>query len=98
MHVNIAQSRDGTCSHRRWFQAKRGPDVCVARPFPGSRGGAGTGPSPSFRSPGGRPGVRAEGRKLDPKYLRESACHWRHVPFTELRFLGEGRICESLLL
>lgn len=83
-----ARDQHSTCSHRRCFQAKRGPDVYGARPSRGSHAGAGTGPSPSSRSPGGCPFGWAEGRRLDRAYLCESACHWWHVPFTKLRRWG----------
>lgn len=63
-----------TCSHRRWFQERRGPDVYEVRPSRGSRVWAGTGPFPSSRSPVGCPCGREEGRQLDQGYLCELAC------------------------
>lgn len=60
-----------TCSHQRWFQEKRGPDVYEVRPSRGSRGGVGTGPFPSSHSPVGCPCEREEGRMLGQGYLWE---------------------------
>lgn len=84
-----ARNQNSTCTHRRWFQVRRGPDVCVVRPSHGLHAWAGIGPSPSSRSPGDCPCWQAVGRKLDPAYLCESACHWWHGLFTELRRWGE---------
>ena len=82
------RDQNSTCSHQRWFRARTGPGVSVVRPSRGSHAGAGTEPSPSSRSPGGCPCGWAEGRRLDQAYLRESACHWWHVPFTKLECWG----------
>lgn len=68
-----------TCSHQRWFQEKRGPDVYEVRPSRGSHVGVGTGPFPSSHSPVGCPCEREEGRMLGQGYLWELACYCRHV-------------------
>ncbi len=86
--------QNSTCSHRRWFLAKRGPDVYAVRPSRGSRVWAGTELSPSSRSPGGCPCGRAGERRLDQACLRESACHLWHVPFTKLECWGN--YCSSM--
>lgn len=92
--TQVHEIRNSTCTHRRWFQVRREPDVCVVRPSHGLHAWAGTGPSPSSRSPGDCPCWQAVGRRLDPAYLCESACHWWHGLFTELR--RWGNLCSPI--